>query len=251
VATGKAGVLRPAPGAWLRSHACTTSTPLHRHFPQGYRLKATASPPLHRPGAARAGSDGELARRSLDDLRRAGLLPVILLLKRRPPCSLLEWTDDGQARRALPREMAKPADLLCSAATPWRLDYGGITFFIKPIFNFDARSPGGGRLKAKHWFWGAVLQNWRLVPRESHRSAIDQFVCAGAAPVCNDGLRPCQSESRARNAGGCSRLACCSVHWALIWCSKHCALLYLGHGGKAHRRDFALPTSWSGCWACA
>jgi ATP-binding cassette subfamily C protein LapB len=37
----------------------------------------------------------KLARRSLDELR-PGLLPVVLLLKDKQACVLLEWLEDGR-----------------------------------------------------------------------------------------------------------------------------------------------------------
>jgi ATP-binding cassette subfamily C protein LapB len=40
--------------------------------------------------------------------------------------------------------------------------YAGVVFFMRPVFNFYPRSPQTGEVKQRHWFWGAVFQNWRL-----------------------------------------------------------------------------------------
>ncbi len=108
--------------------------------------------------AARAGLTAKLARRKLDDLR-PGLLPAILLLNNNQACLLLEWLPDGQARVRYP-EGGESASVLPRAEL--EAQFAGIVFFLRPVFNFDARSPGHGKLKSKHWFWGVVLQNWRL-----------------------------------------------------------------------------------------
>ena len=153
----------------------TTSQALSAGLPlEGNRV----TPALLPRAAARAGLTAKLARRTLDDLR-PGLLPVILLLTDGRACLLLEWTDDDQARIRFP-ESGESADLL--SRDTLASQYSGITFFIKPIFNFDARSPGSGQLKAKHWFWGVVLQNWRLY-RDSLIAALLINLFALALPM--------------------------------------------------------------------
>lgn len=136
------------------------------------------TPALLPRAAARAGLTAKLARRSLDELR-PGLLPAILLLQDHRACILLEWTQDGEARVRFP-ESGEAANLLSREAL--EQDYSGITFFIKPVFNFDARSPGSGQLKTTHWFWGVVLQNWRLY-RDSLIAALLINLFAIAVPM--------------------------------------------------------------------
>ena len=153
----------------------TTAQALSAGLPlEGNRV----TPALLPRAAARAGLTAKLARRSLDDLR-PGLLPVILLLSDGRACILLEWTENGHARVRFP-ENGEAADVLSRDELSGQ--YSGITFFIKPIFNFDARSPGSGQLKAKHWFWGVVLQNWRLY-RDSLIAALLINLFALAVPM--------------------------------------------------------------------
>jgi ATP-binding cassette subfamily C protein LapB len=108
--------------------------------------------------ASRAGLTAKLARRALKDIR-SGLLPAILLLKDNQTCILLEWLDNGDARVRYP-ENGESADVLTCAEL--ESQYSGVVFFVRPIFNFDARSPNQAQLKSQHWFWGVVFQNWRL-----------------------------------------------------------------------------------------
>ena len=108
--------------------------------------------------AARAGLTAKIARRNLTDLR-PGLLPAILLLQDNQACILLEWLPTGEARVRYP-EGGESASIL--SKEDLEAQYAGIVFFVQPIFNFDPRSPGHGNIKSKHWFWGVVLQNWRL-----------------------------------------------------------------------------------------
>ena len=116
------------------------------------------TPGLLPRAAARAEMTARLARRSLDELR-PGLLPAILLLKDKQACLLLDWLPNGDARVRFP-ENGESADTLSKEALAEI--YAGIVFFVRPIFNFDPRTPETGQIKSRHWFWGVVLQNWRL-----------------------------------------------------------------------------------------
>jgi ATP-binding cassette subfamily C protein LapB len=128
--------------------------------------------------AARAGLTARLARRPLDKLR-SGLLPVVLLLKDKQACILLEWLPTGDARVRFP-ESGESADVL----TREELEslYAGIVFFVRPVFNFDQRTPESGQIKSRHWFWGVVVQNWRLY-RDSLLAALVVNVFALAMPM--------------------------------------------------------------------
>lgn len=128
--------------------------------------------------AARAGLTARLARRPLEDLR-PGLLPVVLLLKDKQACILLEWLPAGEARVRFP-ESGESADVL----TRDELEslYAGIVFFVRPVFNFDQRTPDSGQIKSRHWFWGVVVQNWRLY-RDSLLAALVVNLFALAMPM--------------------------------------------------------------------
>lgn len=128
--------------------------------------------------AARAGLTAKIARRNLDDLR-PGLLPAILLLQDNQACVLLEWLPNGDAKLRYP-ETGEAVDVVSKADL--QASFAGIVFFARPIFNFDARSPGHGNLKSKHWFWGVVFQNWRLY-REGMIAALLINLFALAMPM--------------------------------------------------------------------
>lgn len=131
----------------------------HEALSAGLPLEGNAlTPSLVPRAAARAGLTAKLARRALNDLR-PGLLPVILLLKGNQACLLLEWLDSGEARVRFP-ENGESSDVLSREALEGL--YAGVVFFVRPVFNFDPRSPSSGQIQSRHWFWGVVFQNWRL-----------------------------------------------------------------------------------------
>jgi len=136
------------------------------------------TPALLPRAAARAGLTAKLARRSLDDLR-PGLLPVILLLKNKQACLLLEWMDSGEARVRFP-ENGESAEVLTREVL--EALYAGIVFFVRPVFNFDPRTPETGQVKSRHWFWSVVFQNWRLY-RDSLLAALLINLFALATPM--------------------------------------------------------------------
>jgi ATP-binding cassette subfamily C protein LapB len=76
-----------------------------------------------------------------------------LLLKNRHACILLEWLPDGKARVRYP-EGGQSGDVL--GKDELQELYAGVTFFIKPVFNFDQRTPETGQVRSRHWFWGVV-----------------------------------------------------------------------------------------------
>lgn len=116
------------------------------------------TPSLLPRAAARAGLAARVVRRPLDAVRK-GLLPAILLLHDQQACVLLEWTDEGKARVRFP-ETGESAELLTHDELA--AQYSGLAFFIRPRFRFDARTPETHRVRARHWFWSVVFQNWRL-----------------------------------------------------------------------------------------
>jgi ATP-binding cassette subfamily C protein LapB len=136
------------------------------------------TPALLPRAAARARLTAKLAKRSLAQLR-PGLLPVILLLKDKQACILLEWLDNGRARVRFP-EHGEAADVV--SKEDLEALYAGIVFFVRPIFKFDTRTPETGQIKSRHWFWGVVLQNWRLY-RDSLLAALLINLFALALPM--------------------------------------------------------------------
>lgn len=136
------------------------------------------TPALVPRAAARAGLTAKLARRTLADLR-PGLLPAILLLKNKQACILLEWLPNGDARVRFP-ENGESADVI--PLEKLKSVFAGIVFFIRPVFNFDRRTPDNGQVKSRHWFWSVVFQNWRLY-RDTMLAALIINLFALATPI--------------------------------------------------------------------
>lgn len=135
----------------------TTTTP--QALSAGLPLENNVITPALLPrAAARAKLTAKIAKRNLADLRK-NLLPVILLLKDRQACILLEWLPDNRAQVRFP-EAGESAVIL--SRDELESQYAGVAFFVRPVFNFDQRTPETGQIKSRHWFWGVVLQNWRL-----------------------------------------------------------------------------------------
>ncbi|MBY0445518.1 MAG: type I secretion system permease/ATPase [Burkholderiales bacterium] len=116
------------------------------------------SPSLVPRAAARAGLSARVVRRSLQELPTA-LFPVILLLKDRGACLLLEWTEDRMARVCFP-ETGESSELV--DAETLGAAHNGIAIFVRPKFRFETRAPEHGSVRSRHWFWSVVKDNWRL-----------------------------------------------------------------------------------------
>lgn len=136
------------------------------------------SPSLVPRAAARAGLSARVVRRSLPELPLS-LLPVILLLKERGACLLLEWTDDGMARVCFP-ETGESSELI--DAEKLTALHTGIVIFVRPRFRFETRAPEHGEVRSRHWFWGVVKDNWRLY-RDALLAALLVNLLALAMPL--------------------------------------------------------------------
>ena len=129
--------------------------------------------------AARAGMSTKLLRLPLDGIDPAAL-PAILVLKDQQACVLLGWSDDRRHARLLLPETAQgsvllPVDKLAARFT-------GLVLFVRPHFRFDARAPEVRAVRARHWFWSAVLSQ-RFVYRDVLWAALLINVFALAFPM--------------------------------------------------------------------
>lgn len=120
------------------------------------------SPSLFARAALRAGLSSKIVRRALDDIDSI-LLPVILLLKGDQACVLIGWNEAGDTAQLLFPETGQGVVTLSRAELAGR--YLGIALFARPRFAFDARTPEVGKVVQRHWFWGALLEQW-LVYRD-------------------------------------------------------------------------------------
>ena len=108
--------------------------------------------------ASRAGLAANLARRPIAQLREHHL-PALLLLHDRRACLLLERRLDGTC---IIREPESPEAAHEIPLALLEASYTGTVAIIKPRFRFDARTPEVGKVRGRHWFWGALFANWRL-----------------------------------------------------------------------------------------
>ena len=116
------------------------------------------TPSLLPRAAARAGLTARIVRKPLSGIT-PNLLPAILLLHDRRACILLEHLPAGGMRMRFP-EAGESADDL--TAEELAALYTGLVCFVRPRFRFEARSPKVNAVRSSHWFWGTVLENWRL-----------------------------------------------------------------------------------------
>ncbi|MBI5279109.1 MAG: type I secretion system permease/ATPase [Burkholderiales bacterium] len=117
------------------------------------------TPSVFPRAAARAGLAARFVRRTLDAIDPA-LLPVVLLLEGDTACLLVAWDDaSGEAVLLFPDagqgEVRLPRDALAAR-------YAGIAIVCRPKFRFDRRTPEVTPQVARHWFWGAMLEQLPL-----------------------------------------------------------------------------------------
>lgn len=136
------------------------------------------TPSLLPRAATRAGLTARIVRKPAADIA-PGLLPAILLLHDRRACVMLERLPDGGARVRFP-EAGESADEL--SADELAAIYTGLICFVRPRFRFEARAPQVRALKASHWFWGTVFENWRLY-RDTLLAALVVNLFALAIPM--------------------------------------------------------------------
>lgn len=119
--------------------------------------KGILTPSLFARAANRAGLSAKVQRRTLEKIDDA-LLPVVLLLKGESACILLGWDETGEQARLLFSETGQGTVLLDRAELVER--YAGIAIFARPHFRFDKRTPQVGTVRLRHWFWGAMADQW-------------------------------------------------------------------------------------------
>lgn len=121
------------------------------------KVNGRLSPAIFPRAADRAGLDARLVEISLDHIQN-WQLPALLLLNEQQACLLLNKTSDGQYTI---KDVTGGATLNLSQ-TDLAAQYTGLCFFIRPRFKFEARTPEVANPTQRHWFWGAIWDNWRL-----------------------------------------------------------------------------------------
>lgn len=137
------------------------------------------TPSLFARAASRAGLSAKVIRRSLEKIDPA-LLPAVLLLQGEEACVLLGWDESGETARLLFPETGQGSVQLSREELARR--YAGIAIFARPHFRFDKRTPQVGDIRLRHWFWGALADQW-TVYRDVLAAALLINVIALAMPL--------------------------------------------------------------------
>ena len=137
------------------------------------------TPSLFARAASRSGLSAKVLRRSLDKID-AVLLPAVLLTAGDEACVLLGWDESGENARLLFPEAGQGSVSLSRAELEHR--YIGIAIFARPHFRFDKRTPQVGDVKLRHWFWGALADQWPVY-RDVLAAALLINVIALAMPL--------------------------------------------------------------------
>lgn len=137
------------------------------------------TPSLFSRAASRAGLAAKVVRRPLERIDQA-LLPVVLITAGDDACVLLGWDDAGENARLLFPESGQGSVSLPRAELLAR--YSGIAIFARPHFRFDKRTPEVGEVRLRHWFWGALGDQW-LIYRDVLVAALLINVFALAMPL--------------------------------------------------------------------
>jgi ATP-binding cassette subfamily C protein LapB len=117
------------------------------------------TPSLVARAANRAGLNCRIVRRELGKIDPVQL-PAILLLKGDESCVLLGSDEQSGQDQVLFPESGQTAFTLPREDLASR--YLGIAIFLQPRVKFDSRTPEVAKLAKRHWFWGAILEQWQV-----------------------------------------------------------------------------------------
>ena len=153
-------------GVATTAQALSAGLPLEAHRLTPALLPRAAARSCPRGGQARAGRDPQ------------DLLPAILLLQGERACLLLKKEGGhylvshpelgGSSVEMSPEELAR--------------QYTGLVCFVRPQFRFDARAPEVAKVRERHWFWAAIMENRRLY-RDALIAALLINIFAMAMPL--------------------------------------------------------------------
>ena len=129
-----------------------------QHLSAGLPLqRGRLTPALLNRAAARGHCTARVWRRAFTELD-TNLFPVILLLNNNRACVLLGL--EGEHARVHFPESGSPSEI---SLEDLQAQYSGLLAVVQPDFRVEARAKDGvAPMKGKHWFWTAVVQNWRL-----------------------------------------------------------------------------------------
>lgn len=122
-------------------------------------VEGRLTPELFIRAAARSGLSARVVNRPLKKISNL-VLPAVLLLHEQQACVALEIdVDHGKARLLLPETEAGEQTISLDML---ERRYLGYTIFVRPEHRIDDRAPDAVNASSRHWFWGTLLQNWRI-----------------------------------------------------------------------------------------
>lgn len=114
------------------------------------------TPSLFARAARRAGLASKIVRRKLEQIDDT-FLPVVLLLEGRQACLLMGWDEKRENARLVMPDLGEAG--LEMPLQELAARYTGSAILVRPKFRFDLRAPEVGKVKRRHWFWGAMAEN--------------------------------------------------------------------------------------------
>ncbi|WP_059371197.1 type I secretion system permease/ATPase [Achromobacter aegrifaciens] len=155
-------------GVTATAQALSAGLPLEEH---------KLTPALLPRAAARAQLSARVVKRTLESISQ-DLLPAILLLNGERACLLLK--KDGENYVVSHPELGGSS--MEMSAAELSAQYTGLVCFVRPQFRFDARAPEVAKVRERHWFWAAIMENRRLY-RDALIAALLINVFAMAMPL--------------------------------------------------------------------
>jgi ATP-binding cassette subfamily C protein LapB len=117
------------------------------------------TPELFLRAAQRAQLSARVVRRPIQKITSL-VLPVVLLLKDRQSCVLMERSADGKQLTVMQSESGEGTHQI--AIDELEQQYTGYAIFIRSEHRFDDRTPEVLQLRTRHWFWGTLVKSWRI-----------------------------------------------------------------------------------------
>ncbi len=117
------------------------------------------TPALFKRAAERANLAVTILKKPINQIRSA-FLPITLLLHNDEACQLVGIDTKANQARVIYPELGD-AEVLVSI-DEIAAQYAGYFIVTKPKYVFDKRAPAVGKVRLRHWFWGALAENKRI-----------------------------------------------------------------------------------------
>lgn len=114
------------------------------------------TPALFKRAAERLNLSVSIFKKPLNEIR-AEYLPVTLLLSHDEACKLSRFDVQNNLAWVIFPELGDAETSISIAELEAK--YSGYFIVVKPKFVFDRRAPEVGKVRLRHWFWGALAEN--------------------------------------------------------------------------------------------